>query len=346
MRTVRGWLGGLRVRAARVGEFLGRPRVRRPAMLAVAALLVVGLLTAGTLGAVQYGVTFWRYRGFPAPSTPKTVLVAYPGGHRRVAVVPTTVDRILVRSPSLGDWEAPVYVVLPPGYATHPWLHYPVLYLLHGSPGEPTNFFTVGDLLPTYEVLVAEKRVTPMLIVAPSGSRGFFSDTEWVNGTLPDSGWETYVSDTVVAAIDRRFRAIPDAAARGIGGLSEGGFGSLNIAMHHPTEYSIIESWSGYEQAIDVPAVFDQDRALLAVNSPLALLPHRASVLKAHHVYVWMYVGSNDSLLSQNTEFASLLTSFGVPHHYAVLAGRHTWALWRAMMAAALVVASEHLSHG
>jgi S-formylglutathione hydrolase FrmB len=36
---------------------------------------------------------------------------------------------------------------------------------------------------------------------------------------------------------------------RAIGGLSEGGYGAINIALHHPREFSVVESWSGYRAA-------------------------------------------------------------------------------------------------
>ena len=45
-------------------------------------------------------------------------------------------------------------------------------------------------------------------------------------------------------AIDGRYRTIRTGAGRGLGGLSEGGYASLNIGFHHPTEFHLLESWS------------------------------------------------------------------------------------------------------
>ena len=34
----------------------------------------------------------------------------------------------------------------------------------------------------------------------------------------------------------------------------EGGYGALNIGVHHPGEFAMLESWSGYERALPIPA--------------------------------------------------------------------------------------------
>ena len=90
---------------------------------------------AGAMGAAHYVATFVLYRGFPAPSAPPSVVVSGPGGSRQVPVVLPAVQSIVARSPALGGYADQVYVVLPPGYAAHPALRYPVSYLLHGVPG-------------------------------------------------------------------------------------------------------------------------------------------------------------------------------------------------------------------
>jgi enterochelin esterase-like enzyme len=330
-----------RVRGAR------RRHVARVLAVMVAMALIVCAVSVGVLGAVQYGVTFWRYRGFPAPTAPAQVEVPVPGGHEYVKVLPATVEEISLRAPSLGGWSAPVDVILPPEYAEMPWVRYPVLYLLHGTPGEPSNFLQAGDLLPTYEVLLAEGLVQPMIIVLPSGAKSYFADSEWANGVLPGSGWETFVSGTLVTAIDSRFRTIADGASRGIGGLSEGGYGALNIGFHHPAEFSLIESWSGYAEADDIPSIFGQTTAALRENSPVDEARALAPTLLADGVFVWQYIGSDDVLLRDNEHFSDVLTAAGIAHSFLTVGGgAHTWALWREMMAKALVVASEHLNHG
>jgi enterochelin esterase-like enzyme len=310
-------------------------------------LVVLAVLAGGVTGAIQYGVTFWLYRGFPAPKAPSTVLVVAPGRTRVVRVVPATTQRILVRASALKRWADPVYIVLPPGYAQHPWVHYPVLFLLHGFPGEPQTFITAGDLVPTYEVLLAEQRVQPMIIVVPSGSKHYLTDEEWANGVRAHSAWETFVARDLVATVDARYRTIPSGPARAIAGLSEGGYAALNIGFHHPNEFGVLESWSGYMKADDIPAIFGRRAELRRYNSPADQLPVVASSLRANHVSIWFYIGSDDPLVTENRHFAAELERLHISHQFQVLRGRgHSWALWRSMMTSSLVFASQHLDHG
>lgn len=310
------------------------------------AVLVLALVSAGVLGAVRYGVTFWLYRGFAAPSAPTKVLVRVKGVERTRQVASAALQQITVTSRALGGWPDPVVVLLPPGYARHPQQRYPVLYLLHGSPGGPLNFIGVADLIPTYEVLLAERRIHPMIVVMPSGSTSFLADSEWANWVLPDNAWETFVAHDLVDTIDARYRTIRSQRARAIGGLSEGGYGALNIALHHPREFSVIESWSGYMKAYNMVDVFGRRRSLLAYNSPAIELPRVAATLRARHVFIWTYWGNEDPYRFQNIRFARELRAMRIRHQSLMLHARHSWALWRKMIGQALVVASRHFGHG
>src|SRR5207248_1880422 len=93
-------------------------------------------------------------------------------------------------------------------------------------------------------------------------------------------GWETFVAHELVRAVDARFRTIPSDRTRGIGGLSEGGYGAINIAIHHPGEFGLVESWSGYEKADDLGSIFGHQRALLVRNTPLDTLGSAAAALR------------------------------------------------------------------
>jgi enterochelin esterase-like enzyme len=312
----------------------------------LAAAVFTALATGGAMGAVRYVSTFWLYRGFPAPSAPRSVSVTGPNGVRRVPVVLPTVQVITVRSTALGGYPDKVYVVLPPGYAAHPRQRYPVLYLLHGFPGQPQGFLDIGDIGTVEATLVASGRMKPMIMVMPSGTRSFLADEEWANGVRRGNRWETFVSRDLVNAIDARYRAIPTARARGIGGLSEGGYGALNIGLHHPGEFGLLESWSGYMEADRIPAIFGHSRRVLAYNSPAIWVVSAASQLRADHTLIWFYIGSRDPLAAQNRAFADELTTLGVAHRFFEIPGKHDWRLWRSQMARALITASKDLSHG
>jgi enterochelin esterase-like enzyme len=313
---------------------------------ALCAIAIAGLVAGGFVGAGRYISTYWLYRGFPQPSAPHSITVHGRDGGRRVPVVLPTVQTITVRSAALGGYADPVFVVVPPGYASHPGQRYPVLYLLHGFPGLPTGFLDIGQVSTTEATLLAAGRMKPIILVIPTGSRSFLADHQWVNGIGKGNGWETFVAHDLIKAVDARYRTIPSARGRGLAGLSEGAYAALNIGLHHPGGFGLLESWSGYMRAERKPAIFGHGAHLLAYNSPTAWIASVASQLRANRTYVWFYIGARDPLSAQNRAFAVKLTALGVMHHFFTLQGTHNWRLWRSQMPHALITASEHLSHG
>ncbi|HEY6961884.1 MAG TPA: alpha/beta hydrolase-fold protein [Gaiellaceae bacterium] len=298
-----------------------------------AALLTAAFLAVGALGVYRYVDNYWLYRGFAPPHDASFVKVR------------GTADRFYVSSPALGGRRQPVDVYLPPGYATHPHRRYPVIYLLHGVPGRPGAFLATVRMGVVEDELVALHRAKPAILVMPFGSTSAFTDKEWANGIGKGSGWETFVARDLVRAVDARYRTIPRASARGIGGLSEGGYGAINIAVHHPREFQVVESWSGYQKADPIRAIFGTSSQLLAANSPLTMLNGVAPTLRSRHVYFWFYTGTteNKGLKKENREFARALTSAHIGYRFFVVRGGHNWALWRGNAARAYLAFSRRL---
>lgn len=298
----------------------------------LALVALAGFLAVGAVGVERYGMNYWVYRGFSPPKD--AAYVAESGSEQQITV----------QSPALGGRQQPVVVYLPPGYATRTQ-RYPVLYLLHGFPGKPLGFLDTVRMGVIEDDLVALHKAQPMILVMPFGSTGEFTDEEWANGISPGNGWATFVSRDVVNAIDARYRTIAKPSARAIGGLSEGGYGAINIALHHPGEFSVVESWSGYELPADIRSIFGPKLQLLSQNDPMTMLPRLAARLRALHRYFWIYSGRSDPLRIQNRAFARELSRLHVAHRYFESVGGHTWALWRKEAAAAYLTAAQRL-HG
>ena len=313
--------------AGRIRTFPQRPIAMLGGVAALAAFLAVGLL-----GARGYGINYWLYRGFDAPRDPAYVRVQ------------GTTQELQVRSPALGGRAQQVVVYLPPGYATS-HRRYPVVYLLHGFPGRPLAFLLTVRMGVVEDELVARHEAQPLILVMPYGSTGTFTDKEWANGLGPYEGWGTFVTRDVVHAIDARFRTIRGRAARGIGGLSEGGYGAINLALQHPHEFSLVESWSGYESAAHNHSIFGRELQAVARNSPLDQLASVAPALRRLHTSFWFYSGTSDPLARQNRVFARRLDAARIRHTYLELRGGHNWALWRGMAWRSYLVAARRLAH-
>jgi S-formylglutathione hydrolase FrmB len=298
------------------------------------AVALAGFLGVGLLGASGYVDNFLSYRGFDPPREP--AFVGLPGITKPVSV----------SSAALGGQSQETYVYLPSGYAQHPRRRYPVLYLLHGFPGRPLAFLQTVQMGVIDDALTARRRAQPLILVMPFGSTSTFTDKEWVDGVAPGNGWSTFVARDLVRYVDSHFRTVATGAGRAIAGLSEGGYGAFDIALHHPGEFSLVESWSGYQRPDKLRSIFGSKLQLLPANDPRRLVRREATSLRTLGTYFWFYSGSTDRLHAQNADFARELGSLRLPHRYFVAYGGHNWALWRDNARAAYLAAATRLRDG
>ena len=314
-----------------MSRFRWSGRLLPRALFAGAVAVAAAFLSVGFVGVDRYGWNYWLYRGFPPPVDPGYVKVR------------GTEGRISVTSEALGGRTQQVFVYLPPGYSSHPNRRYPVVYLLHGVPGRPLAFLLTVRLGVVEDELYAKGKGQPVIFVMPFGSTGTFTDKEWVDGVGPGEGWATFVSHDLVQAIDARYRTVATPAGRAIAGLSEGGYGAINIALHNPDEFSVVESWSGYERAAHIRSIFGRSLESVPANSPLDTLSEVAPALRRAHVYFWFYSGTDDPLHVQNRQFADELKQLHIPHRYLVFRGGHNWALWRGQATRELLAVTTRL---
>jgi enterochelin esterase-like enzyme len=288
----------------------------------------------GLVGARGYLENFLTYRGFAPPREP--AFVTQPG----------TAQRLTISSAALGGRAQEAYVYLPSGYAQHPHRRYSVLYLLHGFPGRPLAFLQTVQMGIVDDTLTTMQQAQPLILVMPFGSTGTFNDQEWVNGVGVGNGWATFVSRDVVRYVDAHYRTIASARGRGIAGLSEGGYGAINIAVHHPREFGVVESWSGYVRPDKLHSIFGRDLQLLPANDPRRIVRRAAPNLRKVGTYFWFYSGSTDRFRKQNAAFAHELSGLGVPYKYRLVYGGHNWAIWRDNARVAYLAAAGRLAHG
>jgi S-formylglutathione hydrolase FrmB len=308
-----------------------RLSLRRLARLAGGLWLVVGLL-----GVQQYVRQYSLYRGFPAPVTPKGV----PAGR---------IVKASFYSPALRARRS-FFAYLPAGYAraASRGRRFPVLYLLHAPPGRPTGFFSAGALAVDADVLVHQRRIRPLLIVVPNGKSGNYgNDTEWANARA--GRYEDYVLD-VVRAVDRRYATLADRRHRVIGGLSAGGYGAVNIALHHLHEFGGMQSWSGYFENSPrySPVLAGASAATIAYNNPTQLVPKLAPEIRRLGLHAFLYSGLRDHEPGrrQLPGFAALLRRAGARTGSALYPGGHDWGLWRRQGRHMLELAGDWFASG
>jgi enterochelin esterase-like enzyme len=220
----------------------------------------------------------------------------------------------------------------PPGYATS-GKRYPVIYVLHGLPGNSTSFKALSFFSPTLDRMDAQA-----IVVSPQGARGDAPDDEYQD-LAPGREWETALTQELPAVVASHYRTLPGRNARAIVGVSAGGYGAMSLGLHHLAEYRVVESWSGYFHATSPdgsqPMQFAQ--AGKAAYANLHTLVHRlAKRLHSLPTLIAFYTGSDDpypGFTAENKQFDRELASAGVAHRFAVYPGGHDGALWNAHLA-------------
>ncbi len=140
-----------------------------------------------------------------------------------------------------------VYVYLPPQYFQKAYAHYkfPVIELLHGSPGNPEAWIAVLDVIPTFLNLLVAHPSDAAVLVMPDTDGGQQYALQCLNdpGGIQDM---TFVAEDVPDYIARFVRVQPPGRAWGVAGYSEGGYCAANIALQEPDRYGAAGVMSGY----------------------------------------------------------------------------------------------------
>jgi enterochelin esterase-like enzyme len=237
-------------------------------------------------------------------------------------------------SPSLKNQRKPFLVYLPPSYnlPERKKKFYPTLYLLHGSPGKDIDWIVGGKVAESADTLIALYSISDLIMVFPDGNGLPDASSEWGNRSDNRQLMENFVANDLVKYIDQQYRTIPDAQHRAIGGLSMGGFGAMNIAIHHPNIFGSVISLGGYYKAegpIWGPTTYYQQ-----LNSPLNTI---LTMQQARQLHIFLGAATKDEPYYQDTlEFMHELNHLHIHYHFDLQVGTHSWSIWQKQMYNAL----------
>ena len=225
-------------------------------------------------------------------------------------------------------------VSLPPGYGQNPKQRYPVIFLLHGGHGYPTDWFiqNKGQALKTVEQLYTTGKLPPSIIITPDGNdkRGSsrYWDPEYIDG--PNGKVSTAVGDELVKVVQSRYQTLTNPDFWAIGGLSSGGWGAINVGLHNPAHFSILFSHSGYFQDKSGP-----------INSPITYIKTIPPQAKKR-LRIYLDSGKSDiEEIDQAEQFAKVLNELKIYNLFRQFPGSHTWKYWRKHLADSLTFVGE-----
>lgn len=246
----------------------------------------------------------------------------------------TTVEESMV-SPALGGQKRSFLVYLPPSYDTPQGQakRYPTLYLLHGAPGRDVDWFAAGNANQSADLLIARQKISELILIVPDGNGRPGEPSEWGNSFDGRQNMETFVAVDLVHYVDAKYRTIAEPAYRGIGGLSMGGFGAMNIAVHHPDVFGSAISLGGYYTAEG--SVWGNNAAYIRANSPQDTLPANR---QAWNLHIFLGAATKDQPYYADTmRFAQVLQHLHISYHLDIEAGYHSWRVWQAQFYRALL---------
>ncbi len=123
---------------------------------------------------------------------------------------------------------------------------YSTFYLLHGGGGDPSAFFGEDGLLKNMlDHMTASGDMAPLIVVAPTyyppGRKG--DGIAYSGEAVRDFG--PVLLQTVLPAVDRTYRTIPERIHRGIGGFSMGAVATWYVLMAGMEEFYWFMPMSG-----------------------------------------------------------------------------------------------------
>jgi enterochelin esterase-like enzyme len=312
---------------------------------------LIGLLLISVLLAGCSGASGQARKKDPPPATHPAARDPFPGlpGQEMTKGRDAGGDlrRVHYYSRALGRSDS-YLIYLPPGYRSdvRSGMRFPVLYLLHGDGRHQRHgaghLFQRGRVGPAATSLIRSGRIRPMLIVVPESTDGtVVGDNEWANTAR--GRFASNVLD-VVHSVDSTWPTVATRSARAIGGLSMGGYGAVNIALHRLDLFSTVESWSGYYTQKPTGVFAGASKATLQDNSPAWYVDRVAPQLRANPIHVLLYISRTDPLRFQQTAFAAKLHALGIPVESFLFGGPHNFALWSNHMNLALTFANHWLS--
>lgn len=282
-------------------------------------------------------------------------VVALPGGAHAKGLTllsSTPLDDRLTEltfsSPSLAD-PVKVRVLVPREAAADPGARYPVLYLLHGSDADATNWTDQLDAEALTEGM-------GLVVVMPDGgSEGWY--TNWPRGAKPR--WEDFHVRELMPWIEAHEPVIAARSARAIAGLSMGGFGAMSYAARHPDLFAAAASFSGADDLGTPKGI----ASWLVAAEPWGSWDGPEIAWRGHNPYdlaanlrglaLSIYTGEGDGgddvepvIFKESASLAARLSALGIPRTYVDYGrGGHDPELWSRDLQQALPALMARLDH-
>ncbi|MCK2244066.1 MULTISPECIES: esterase family protein [unclassified Crossiella] len=253
-----------------------------------------------------------------------------------------TVSEVTIPS-SAGFGTRTGRVYLPPAYQATPRPKLPVLVLLAGQPGSPSDWLGPGQLATTMDKYAADNRGLAPIVVLPDHLGSELANPMCLDSKLGAA--ETYLAKDVPAWVRQNLQAETDPQAWTIGGLSQGGTCALQLAVRAPEVYRNFIDISGQREPSlgtrkdSVNAAFGGDEAAFKRVNPLDIL----ATAKFPKTAGLIVVGNKDGeFRPQQQDVLKACRRAGMQVDWLEIPGPHNWVVWRPALAQAMPWLAQH----
>lgn len=205
---------------------------------------------------------------------------------------------------------------------------YPTLYLLHGM----SDDHTIWQRRTSIERYVADKGIA---VVMPSTHLGWYTDMYY------GFNYWTYISRELPQICRSFFPNMSDRREDTFAaGLSMGGYGALKLGLGAPETFGAVAGLSAGADAVSICknappeqqdywlSIFGPPDQVQGSDNDLFALADKLTVSGKEKPPIYMWCGTEDSLLEQNHALRDHLQEKGFDLTYEESPGNHSWPYW------------------
>ncbi|KIQ69876.1 alpha/beta hydrolase [Wenxinia marina] len=222
------------------------------------------------------------------------------------------------------------------------------MYLLHGSFGNEMDWLRNGNAKAIIDQAIEDGTIPPAVVIMP-GSLSW-----WVDGY--NEAAETAFFADLIPHIEATWRVIPEREGRVVGGLSAGGYGTVNFVLEHPDMFAAAAAMSPASYVPQPPETSSGNRHPAYLDAEGNYDPEKWTELNytayiddymAQDLLVPMFITSGDHDVFDIAYHGAVLYQALREHQpdaveYRVIDGDHEWAVWQDNLPHALEYVFHH----
>jgi enterochelin esterase-like enzyme len=254
---------------------------------------------------------------------------------RRTGKLPGHGETISLTVPALVSRfsTGPAYVYLPPIWFKSPEPQLPVIELIAGVPGQPSDWTRAGYADSTSTEFAAEHHGISPILVIPDNNGNETQDSECSNSAFGNA--ETYLVTDVPNFMQASFNAAVGKHSLAVAGLSAGGTCASILALRNPRVFQTFASYSGYASPTyqnddaqqTARVLYGGSKASYEAHNPVHLLKTE----KFPDLAGWFTAGTGDPQpLTDAQQLAGLAGTTGMQVCLSTPPGDHSFAFWAA----------------